>query len=115
MKDKWEDMMEEQLRRDALEYHRVPTYGKISVTPTKSLVNQRDLALAYSPGVAYACLAIRDDPNEAATLTSRANLVAVITNGTAVLGLGKYRCAGRQACDGGQGLSVQEVCRHRCV
>jgi malate dehydrogenase (oxaloacetate-decarboxylating)(NADP+) len=47
--------MEEQLRRDALEYHRVPTFGKISVTPTKSLVNQRDLALAYSPGVAYAC------------------------------------------------------------
>src|SRR5436309_14238105 len=80
--------MEEQLRRDALEYHRVPTFGKISVTPTKSLVNQRDLALAYSPGVAYACLAIRDDPKEAATLTSRANLVAVITNGTAVLGLG---------------------------
>lgn len=66
--------MEEQLRRDALEYHRVPTFGKISVTPTKSLVNQRDLALAYSPGVAYACLAIQDDPNEAATLTSRANL-----------------------------------------
>src|SRR5438445_8618313 len=81
-------MMEEQLRRDALEYHRVPTCGKISVTPTKSLVNQRDLALAYSPGVAYACLAIKDDPNEAAILTSRANLVAVITNGTAVLGLG---------------------------
>src|SRR5256714_12449119 len=81
-------MMEEQLRRDALEYHRVPTSGKISVTPTKSLVNQRDLALAYSPGVAYACLAIQDDPKEAAALTSRANLVAVITNGTAVLGLG---------------------------
>jgi len=80
--------MEEQLRRDALEYHRVPTFGKISVTPTKSLVNQRDLALAYSPGVAYACLAIKSDPNEAATLTSRANLVAVISNGTAVLDLG---------------------------
>src|SRR6266508_797770 len=80
--------MEEQLRRDALEYHRLPTFGKISVTPTKSLVNQRDLALAYSPGVAYACLAIKDDPNEAATVTSRANLVAVITNGSAVLGRG---------------------------
>ena len=80
--------MEEQLRSDALEYHRVPTFGKISVTPTKSLVNQRDLALAYSPGVAYACLAIKSDPSEAATLTSRANLVAVISNGTAVLGLG---------------------------
>src|SRR5437867_6221963 len=80
--------MEDQLRRDAMEYHRLPTPGKIAVTPTKSLMNQRDLALAYSPGVAYACLAIRDDPKEAATLTSRANLVAVITNGSAVLGLG---------------------------
>ena len=95
--------MEEQLRRDALEYHRVPTFGKISVTPTKSLVNQRDLALAYSPGVAYACLAIQDDPNEAATLTSRANLVAVITNGSPYSAW-EYRCAGRQASDGGQGL-----------
>ena len=96
-----EDMMEEQLRRDALEYHRVPTFGKISVTPTKSLMNQRDLALAYSPGVAYACLAIRDDPNEAATLTSRANLVAVITNGTAVLGLGNIGAlAGKPVMEG---------------
>src|SRR4249919_2529227 len=93
--------MEEQLRRDALEYHRVPTFGKISVTPTKSLVNQRDLALAYSPGVAYACLAIQDDPKEAATLTSRANLVAVITNGTAVLGLGSIGAlAGKPVMEG---------------
>ena len=93
--------MEEQLRRDALEYHRLPTYGKISVTPTKSLVNQRDLALAYSPGVAYACLAIKDDPNEAATLTSRANLVAVITNGSAVLGLGNIGAlAGKPVMEG---------------
>src|ERR1700751_571049 len=94
-------MMEEQLRRDALEYHRVPTSGKISVTPTKSLVNQRDLALAYSPGVAYACLAIRDDPKEAATLTSRAHLVAVITNGSAVLGLGNIGAlAGKPVMEG---------------
>ena len=93
--------MEEQLRRDALEYHRLPTCGKISVTPTKSLVNQRDLALAYSPGVAYACLAIKDDPNEAATLTSRANLVAVITNGSAVLGLGNIGAlAGKPVMEG---------------
>jgi malate dehydrogenase (oxaloacetate-decarboxylating)(NADP+) len=93
--------MEEQLRRDALEYHRVPTFGKISVTPTKSLVNQRDLALAYSPGVAYACLAIKDDPNEAATLTSRGNLVAVITNGSAVLGLGNIGAlAGKPVMEG---------------
>ena len=80
--------MEDQLRRDALEYHRVPIFGKTSVTPTNSLVNQRDLAFAYSPGVAYACLAIKSDLNEAPTLTSRANLIAVISNRSAVLGLG---------------------------
>jgi len=80
--------MDEQLRIAALEYHRLPTPGKISVTPTKGLINQRDLALAYSPGVAAACDAIVADPNEARSLTSRGNLVAVITNGTAVLGLG---------------------------
>src|SRR6476469_3768700 len=81
-------MDEVALRDAALEYHRLPTPGKISVTPTKGLTNQLDLSLAYSPGVAYACLAIKDDPAEAATLTSRSNLVGVITNGTAVLGLG---------------------------
>src|SRR5690349_9142575 len=80
--------MEEQLKHAALEYHRLPTPGKISVVPTKGLFNQRDLALAYSPGVAYACKAIEADPALAASLTSRANLVGVVTNGTAVLGLG---------------------------
>ncbi len=80
--------MDEQLRIAALEYHRQPKPGKISVTPTKALVTQRDLALAYSPGVAAACDAIVEDPGEARTLTARGNLVAVITNGTAVLGLG---------------------------
>jgi len=81
--------MDEKLLRDAaMDYHRAPAAGKISVTPTKGLTNQHDLALAYSPGVAYACLAIRDNPQEAANLTSRSNLVAVVTNGTAVLGLG---------------------------
>jgi malate dehydrogenase (oxaloacetate-decarboxylating)(NADP+) len=72
----------------ALDYHRSPTRGKISVVPTKGLTNQRDLALAYSPGVAAACDAIVADPAEAFELTSRGNLVAVVTNGTAVLGLG---------------------------
>ena len=81
-------MDEMSLRSAALEYHRFPAPGKISVAPTKGLTNQHDLSLAYSPGVAYACLAIRDNPEEAARLTSRANLVAVISNGTAVLGLG---------------------------
>jgi malate dehydrogenase (oxaloacetate-decarboxylating)(NADP+) len=81
-------MDQKSLRDAALDYHRRPKPGKISVTPIKGLTNQLDLSLAYSPGVAYACTAIADDPQEAATLTSRANLVAVITNGTAVLGLG---------------------------
>ena len=79
---------EQALSDAALEYHRSPTRGKISVTPTKPLSNQRDLSLAYSPGVAYACLAIEKDPALAADFTSRSNLVGVITNGTAVLGLG---------------------------
>ena len=79
---------EQALRDAALEYHRAPTRGKISVAPTKPLSNQRDLSLAYSPGVAYACLAIQEDPQLAADFTSRANLVGVVTNGTAVLGLG---------------------------
>ena len=80
--------MDEQLRKSALEYHRTPSPGKISVTPTKGLINQRDLALAYTPGVAAACEAIVAAPEEARNLTARGNLVAVITNGTAVLGLG---------------------------
>jgi len=79
---------EEALRDAAREYHRSPVRGKISITPTKPLLNQRDLSLAYSPGVAYPCLDIQADPSLAAEYTSRGNLVGVITNGTAVLGLG---------------------------
>ncbi len=79
---------EQALRDAALEDHRAPGRGKISVNATKPLANQRDLSLAYSPGVAYACLEIESDPLKAADYTSRANLVGVITNGTAVLGLG---------------------------
>jgi len=80
--------MSENLRDAALAYHRLPKPGKLEVTATKPLANQRDLALAYSPGVAAACEAIVADPAEASTVTARANLVAVVTNGTAVLGLG---------------------------
>ena len=79
---------EEALREAAREYHRSPVRGKISVTPTKPLLNQRDLSLAYSPGVAYPCLDIQADPSLAAEFTARGNLVGVVTNGTAVLGLG---------------------------
>ena len=80
--------MAENLRDAALVYHRLPKPGKLEVTATKPLANQRDLALAYSPGVAAACDAIVADPAEASQLTARANLLAVVTNGTAVLGLG---------------------------
>jgi malate dehydrogenase (oxaloacetate-decarboxylating)(NADP+) len=77
-----------ELRRAALEYHEFPTPGKVAIAATKQLVNQRDLALAYTPGVAAPCEEIVKDPNAAFKYTSRGNLVAVITNGTAVLGLG---------------------------
>lgn len=80
--------MDQTLRENALHYHRHPKPGKLEIVPTKAMSNQRDLSLAYSPGVAAACEEIVRDPNEAARLTSRGNLVAVITNGTAVLGLG---------------------------
>ena len=80
--------MTDRLRDSALEYHRLPRPGKLAITPTKPLANQRDLSLAYSPGVAAACEEIVADPATAALYTSRANLVAVVTNGTAVLGLG---------------------------
>ncbi len=80
--------MADQLSEDALDYHRRPVAGKLSVVATKPLATQRDLALAYSPGVAAASLAIANDPAEAASLTAKANLVGVVTNGTAVLGLG---------------------------
>ncbi len=80
--------MDEQLKQNALDYHRRSPPGKISVAPTKQLTNQRDLALAYTPGVAAVCEEIRRDPSQAVHYTARANLIAVVTNGTAVLGLG---------------------------
>jgi malate dehydrogenase (oxaloacetate-decarboxylating)(NADP+) len=85
--DKQQEKRDE-LRRAALEYHEFPTPGKVAIAATKQLVNQRDLALAYTPGVAAPCEEIVKDPNAAYKYTSRGNLVAVITNGTAVLGLG---------------------------
>ncbi|MDG1068075.1 MAG: NADP-dependent malic enzyme, partial [Sulfitobacter sp.] len=75
-------------RQAALDYHALPKPGKLEIRATKPLANGRDLARAYSPGVAEACLEIQKDPSTAALYTSRANLVAVVTNGTAVLGLG---------------------------
>lgn len=84
-----------QLRKAALEYHEFPTPGKIAIAPTKQLVNQHDLALAYSPGVAAPCEEIVKDPAAAFKYTSRGNLVGVVTNGTAVLGLGDIGQIGR--------------------
>ncbi|MBJ7515504.1 MAG: NADP-dependent malic enzyme, partial [Stenotrophomonas sp.] len=81
-------MSKEDFKQAALDYHRMSPPGKIKVTATKPMLTQRDLSLAYSPGVAYACEAIMADPQQASELTARGNLVAVISNGTAVLGLG---------------------------
>jgi malate dehydrogenase (oxaloacetate-decarboxylating)(NADP+) len=80
--------MADRLEQDALDYHRGPVAGKLEVVATKPLATQRDLSLAYSPGVAFACEAIVRDPDAADTLTARGNIVAVVSNGTAVLGLG---------------------------
>ena len=80
--------MKDKMKQNALDYHRYPTPGKIRVVPTKALTTQADLGLAYSPGVAYPCQLIAENPAEASNMTARGNLVAVITNGTAVLGLG---------------------------
>ncbi len=81
-------MSNEDFKQAALDYHRMSPPGKIKVSATKPMLTQRDLSLAYSPGVAYACEAIKADPQQASELTARGNLVAVISNGTAVLGLG---------------------------
>src|SRR5919201_943234 len=95
-------------REEALEYHRSGRPGKIAVVPTKPLTNQRDLALAYSPGVAEPCLEIKRDPEEAYTYTAKGNLVAVVTNGTAVLGLGNMGAiAGKPVMEGKGNLFKQ--------
>src|SRR6195952_1561944 len=93
--------MDEDFRKAALDYHRLPRPGKLAIEPTKTMATQRDLALAYSPGVAAACEAIKADPDAAYDYTVRGNLVAVITNGTAVLGLGNIGAlAGKPVMEG---------------
>ena len=93
--------MDDQLKQSALDFHQYPTPGKIQVSPTKPLATQRDLALAYSPGVAAPCLEIAADPLAAHKYTARGNLVAVISNGTAVLGLGNIGAlAGKPVMEG---------------
>src|SRR3954454_5704422 len=93
--------MDEDFRKAALDYHRLPIPGKLAIEPTKRMATQRDLSLAYSPGVAAACLEIKADPNTARDLTARGNLVAVISHGTAVLGLGNIGAlAGKPVMEG---------------
>src|SRR5690242_21036966 len=95
-------------REDALDYHASGRPGKVAVVPTKPLNNQRDLALAYSPGVALPCLEIKSHPEEAYTYTAKGNLVAVVTNGTAVLGLGNIGAlAGKPVMEGKGNLFKQ--------
>jgi len=98
----------EELKKAALDYHRKAPFGKIKVTPTKPVVTQRELSLAYSPGVAAACEEIVRDPAEVATLTARSNLVAVITNGTAVLGLGNIGPLAAKPVMEGKGVLFQK-------
>jgi malate dehydrogenase (oxaloacetate-decarboxylating)(NADP+) len=86
--EKLKTAMTDKMKQNALDYHRYPTPGKLRIAATKALTTQEELGLAYSPGVAYPCELIHEDPSEAANMTARGNLVAVITNGTAVLGLG---------------------------
>src|SRR5438094_6066020 len=95
-------------REDALDYHASGRPGKIAVVPTKPLNNQRDLALAYSPGVALPCLEIKANPEDAYRYTAKGNLVAVVTNGTAVLGLGNIGAlAGKPVMEGKANLFKQ--------
>ena len=83
--------MDHKFKQDALDYHEYPTPGKLTITPTKRMATQTDLSLAYSPGVAAPCLEIKRDPSLASKYTAKSNLVGVISNGTAVLGLGNIR------------------------
>ncbi len=108
------DKKERLLRKEALEYHEAEPRGKIKVVPTKPHSTAHELSLAYSPGVAYPCLDIAERPEDAYRYTSKGNLVAVISNGTAVLGLGNYRSTCEQTGDGRERPLVEDVCRYRC-
>src|SRR3989441_1100649 len=100
-------MSNEDFKQAALDYHRMSPPGKIKVSATKPMLTQRDLSLAYSPGVAYACEAIKADPQQASELTARGNLVAVISNGTAVLGLGNIGALAGKPVMEGKGVLFQ--------
>src|SRR5690625_6033774 len=107
--------MDDNLRKAALLYHEQGRPGKLSVTPTKQLSNQRDLALAYSPGVAAACEEIVSDPQNAFRYTGRGNLVGVITNGTAVLGIGEIGTMESKPVMMSKAILIQYLCVVCCV
>ena len=102
-------------KEDVLAYHAGRRPGKLEVVPSKPCLTQLDLSLAYTPGVAIPCLEIQRDPHLAYAYTGKGNLVGVISNGTAVLGLGNIGAAGRQAGHGRQGRALQAVRRHRRI
>lgn len=100
---------------DALEYHSSGRRGKLEITPTKPFATQRDLSLAYTPGVAVPCLEIHKNPDDVYKYTAKGNLVAVISNGTAVLGLGNIGAEAGKPVMGREGNSLQKICGYRCV
>ena len=99
--------------QESLQYHREPTPGKLEIIASCPMTTQRDLSLAYSPGVAVPVEAIASDPELAFDYTTKGNMIAIVTNGTAILGLGKSRCPGVETGHGRQGSTVQEICRHQ--
>ena len=99
--------------QEALEFHAMGRPGKLEINATKPMATQRDLSLAYSPGVAVPVRAIAEDPSKAFDYTTRGNMVAVISNGTAILGLGNLGAARLKAGDGRQGGAVQALRRRR--
>ena len=107
--------MENSLKEAALKFHEFPVPGKVSVTPTKSLATSKDLALAYSPGVAAPCMEIHADPQNAYKYTAKGNLVAVISNGTAVLGLGDIGALAGKPVMEGKGVLFKKIRRRGCI
>ncbi len=109
------DGRQENARQAALDYHEFPKPGKLEIRATKPLANGRDLSRAYSPGVAEACLEIKADPATASRYTARGNLVAVVSNGTAVLGLGNIGALASKPVMEGKGRPLQEIRQYRLL
>ena len=102
-------------KEEALAYHSTFPQGKVEVIPIKPCSNAKHLSMAYSPGVAEVCRAIAADPEDVFKYTNKGNLVAVVSNGTAILGLGNLGPMAAKPVMEGKGYSVQDFCRHRCL